>query len=128
RFVDDRLRAYGFNPHNGLRDMVKRALHPAYRDACLEAEEQLQATRLRPTTSSFRTASPGQSTAANATGATTTKGNVQSDSAVPADASSSTSPCRGQAMSDFIEQAILDLAADEKWDAKSGRQARSTVA
>jgi hypothetical protein len=42
RFVDHHLREFGYEPHDGLRRMVERALYPAYRDACLEADVQLQ--------------------------------------------------------------------------------------
>lgn len=43
RFVDHHLRELGYEPHDGLRRMVERTLYPAYRDACLQAEIQLQA-------------------------------------------------------------------------------------
>src|SRR5690606_4799114 len=126
RFIEHRPREHGFEPHNRLRSMVERALYPAYRDACLEAEEQLEAARLRSATSPFRTAAPGRTTAANATTAAAINADGQPEPAVPADVNSSASQCQGQALSDFIDQAIRDLAADEKWDAKSGRRARST--
>jgi hypothetical protein len=44
RFVDHHLRDLGYVPHDGLRRMVERALYPAYRDACLDSEKQLQAS------------------------------------------------------------------------------------
>lgn len=42
RFIDHHLRERGYEPHNGLRRMVERVLYPAYRDACIQAEAQLQ--------------------------------------------------------------------------------------
>ena len=45
RFVDHHLRELGYEPHDGLRRMVERTLYPAYRDACLQAEIQLQSGR-----------------------------------------------------------------------------------
>jgi integrase len=124
RFIDQRLREHGFEPQNGLRSMVERALYPAYRDACLEAEEQLQAARLRPAASPFRKAAPVGATVEETAVAAAKERDKETDPTAP----KGTDPCQDQAMSAFVEQAIRDLAADEKWDAKSGRQARSTVA
>ena len=39
------LRGPGFEPNQILSAMVERALHPAYRDACLEAEVALGPSR-----------------------------------------------------------------------------------
>ena len=129
RFVDHRLREYGFEPHNGLRRMVERVLYPAYRDACLEAEEQLQAARLRPAKSPFRDTASTQDAAVDVSTPVAPKQNPgQPAPSTPVDAEPQASEAQSQAMSDFVEQAIQDLAADEKWDSKSGRQARSTVA
>jgi hypothetical protein len=44
RLVDLHLRELGYEPHDGLRKMVERALYPYYRDACRAAERQLQST------------------------------------------------------------------------------------
>ena len=42
RLIDIRLRECGYQPHDGLRDIVERVIYPAYRDACLAAEQRLQ--------------------------------------------------------------------------------------
>lgn len=42
RFVDAMLQDAGFEPQPALRKLLKRALYPAYRDACLDAERTLQ--------------------------------------------------------------------------------------
>jgi integrase len=42
RFIDHHLRELGYDPYDGIRAMVERVLYPAYRDACLQAEAQLQ--------------------------------------------------------------------------------------
>lgn len=128
RFIDHRLLEHGFEPHNGLRNMVERALYPAYRDACLEAEEQLQSACQPPATSPFRETASAQDAAVGATVLAEAEHHGRPDRADPVDAGPPAPRSQGQAMSDFVEQAVSDLAADEKWDEKSGRQARSTVA
>nr|WP_314472220.1 DUF6538 domain-containing protein [uncultured Sphingomonas sp.] len=107
RFVDHYLREFGYEPHNGLRRMVERALHPAYRDACLEAERRRRGA-IEPASASPY-AEPAQASA----------------TATAVDRSSAD---QGAYFSDFIEAAIAALVANERWDGKSGRQARSTIA
>ncbi len=130
RLIDIRLREYGYQPHNGLRDVVERALYPVYRDACLEAERQLQKMRLPP----YAEPQPAAETAEVPVSAPLEESpsfSGQSPQVAlepPAPPVPTASQAEGQAMSDFIELAIQDLAADEKWDSKSGRQARSTIA
>lgn len=125
--IDCRLREYGYEPQKGLRDIVERVLYPAYRDACVEAERRLQ--RMRPQSQAERLL-PVE--AMDVSGNTLPQA-PQAVSGQPVPIASvqpelSASDSTRQTMSDFIEQALHDLAADEKWDAKSGRQARSTVA
>lgn len=112
RFVDHHLTELGYQPHNGLRQMVERALYPAYRDACLEAERTLQgqgAFAGPPVTASN---DPARGPAHTVT---------------PAPRSEAPEPIP-EYITDFVEQAIDDRVADGEWDIKSGRQARSTVA
>lgn len=110
RFIDRRLLEHGYQPHDGLRDMVERALYPAYRDACRDAEAVLQG--YAPTSKYAAPPAPVVSLAS------------PSEPAVVSAPGAEAGPC----MTDFIEQAIVDLVVDEVWDEKSGRQARSTVA
>ena len=114
RFIDHHLREIGFEPSDARRSVVRRALYPAYRDACLEAERTLQAAMA---------GSSGASAAATSAPA----GIVPTDVA-PDAAPASSSPTDADCMSDFVLQAISDLMNDEAWVAKTGRQARSTVA
>lgn len=109
RFIDHHLREHGYEPHNGLRNMVERALYPAYRDACLEAK------RRRLGVSEPASASPYAPPA----GAPVTS---------PPQSPNDCSVDQGEHLSDFVEQAISDRIADERWDPKSARQARSTIA
>lgn len=104
RFVDHHLRALGYEPHNGLRRMVERALHPAYRDACLDAERRRLGVNGPVSASPYAQPAPAGAPAPG----------------VP-------SADDGEYLSDFIEAAISALVANERWDGKSGRQARSTV-
>lgn len=125
--IDSRLREYGYQPHNGLRDIVERVLYPAYRDACVEAEQRLQGMRPKPQAERLLPIE------AMDVSVSTLPQALRPDPGQPVPITSvqpelPVSDGTGQTMSDFIEQALHDLAADEKWDAKSGRQARSTVA
>ena len=114
RFIDHQLREVGFEPSDARRSVVRRALYPAYRDACLEAERTLQAAML---------GVAGEPTVAASTPTEIVPTGI-APGAAPTPLSAKDSDC----MSDFVEQAISDLMNDEAWVAKSGRQARSTVA
>jgi integrase len=98
------LRALGFEPNRLLSAMVERALYPAYRDACLEAE-----ATLGPTRPAF--VSP--------------PANPQAAAPEPAP---SLEPAPGPTLGELVGLAIADLRADGRWDDKLCRQARSTVA
>lgn len=55
RTLDFHLRERGYWPHNGLRQMVLSEFFPAYRDACLDAEAELQSS-LNGTVGTYRQA------------------------------------------------------------------------
>lgn len=95
------LRALGFEPNRILSAMVERALYPAYRDACLEAEAALEPPR------------PAFA--------------EHPSKPAPAEALAPI-PASGPSLGELIETAIADLKADGRWDDKLCRQARSTVA
>ena len=114
RFIDHHLREIGFEPSDARRSVVRRALYPAYRDACLEAERTLQA------------AMAGLGGASAAT--TSAPVAIVPTDVAPDAAPSPSLPKDADCMSDFVKQAISDLMNDEAWVAKTGRQARSTVA
>ena len=98
------LRGLGFQPNRILSAMVERALYPAYRDACLEAEVAL--------------GSPRPAVAAAPDDLPTT---------APKEVLSSV-PAVGRSLGELIEIAIVDLRAEGRWDDKLCRQATSTVA
>jgi integrase len=98
------LRALGFEPNRILSAIVERALYPAYRDACLEAE-----ATLGPTRPAFF--SPPEN----------------SQAAAP-ESAPSPGPAPGPTLGELVGLAIADLRADGRWDDKLCRQARSTVA
>jgi integrase len=98
------LRGLGFEPNRILSAMVERALYPAYRDACLEAEVAL--------------GSPWSTSAA-----------TPKDPPSPA-LEEAVSPVHapGPSLGELIEAAIADLRSGGRWDDKLCRQAKSTVA
>ncbi|HEX8125169.1 MAG TPA: site-specific integrase [Allosphingosinicella sp.] len=98
------LRALGFEPNRILSAMVERALYPAYRDACLEAEATLGPTR--PAFVSPR----------------------QNPQAAAPESAPSPEPAPGPTLGELVGLGIADLRADGRWDDKLCRQARSTVA
>lgn len=102
--LDRQLYAFGYAPDDRLRWMLELVLYPYYRDAHLDAEIELR-RRL---------------------------GLLEPVSSAPASEDPEPIPevslPSGGPMSDFIDLAISDLAAEETWDAKSCRQARSTIA
>ncbi len=98
------LRALGFEPNRILSAMVERALYPAYRDACLEAE-----ATLGPTRPAF--VSP-----------------PENPQAAAPESAPSPEPASGPTLGELVGLAIADLRADGRWDDKLCRQARSTVA
>lgn len=113
RFIDVHLREAGFEPSDARRRIVRRALNPAYRDACLEAEKLLQsAFGQQPKSGSSAYAAP----------------DVAMDRpSVPSDAAPVGAVDAGPRMSEITQRASNELIADEAWGAKSGRQLRSTV-
>jgi integrase len=94
------LRRLGFEPSRFLDAIVERALYPAYRDACLEAEAALTAAS-QPRVVEPVAAPPSQG-------------------APP--------PAAGPSVSELAALAAKDLRADGRWDDKLCRQAISTVA
>lgn len=62
RTLDYHLREYRYWPHNGLRRMVLGEFYPAYRDACLAAEAELQG-RLNGTVGTYSQADSRQADA-----------------------------------------------------------------
>jgi integrase len=97
------LGSLGFHPSRGLTAMVERALYPAYRDACLEAEIAL---------------APPQATFAACAEVTPT----------PPEPKPDPTPAAGPTLGELLEMAIADLQAEGRWDDKLCRQARSSVA
>ncbi len=100
------LRGLGFEPNRILNGMVERALYPAYRDACLEAEAALV-----PSTSHAAAGQPRVEPVAS-----------QSPEAVPPP------PATGPSLGELAALAAKDLRADGRWDEKLCRQGISTVA
>jgi integrase len=102
------LRALGFEPNRTLNGMVERALYPAYRDACLEAEAALGA------------AQPHFGYGAE-----------KPDDPVPPAARAAEpkpAPATGPTLGELVGLAVKDFRADDRWDDKLCRQATSTVA
>lgn len=93
------LRGLGFEPNRILSAMVERALYPAYRDACLEAEVALGSPR-----PAFETTPEDPS------------GTASKEALSPV-------PAPGPALGELIEIAIVDLRAEGRWDDKLCRQA-----
>jgi len=113
RFIDFHLREAGFEPSDARRRTVRRALNPAYRDACLDAEKSLQ--------SAF-----GQQPKSGAS--PYAAADIATDHAPKrGDAAPTESAAVGPRMSEITQQAINELIADEAWGQKSGRQLLSTV-
>lgn len=98
------LRALGFEPNRILSAMVERALYPAYRDACPQAE-----ATLGPTRPAF--VSP-----------------PENPQAAAPESAPSPEPAPGPTLGELVGLAIADLRADGRWDDKLCRQVRSTVA
>lgn len=100
------LRSLGFEPNRIMSGLVERALYPAYRDACLEAEAAL--------------APPAFFTAARPP--TVEPVAPQSLEAAPPP------PAAGPSLGELAALAAKDMRADGRWDDKLCRQAISTVA
>ncbi|MEA3040889.1 MAG: hypothetical protein QOC65_378, partial [Sphingomonadales bacterium] len=100
------LRAIGFEPNRILNGMVERALYPAYRDACLEAEAALGASRPR---FALGTEQPHQP-------------------APPATPEPVQASATGPMLGELVGLAVEDFRAEGRWDDKLCRQATSTVA
>jgi hypothetical protein len=105
------LSSLGFQPNPGLTAMVERALYPAYRDACLEAELALAPPRRA---FAFHSAAPE----------TPAPGAAHD----PLPAASAPAPAVGPTLGELLGTAINDLQAEGRWDDKLCRQARSSVA
>jgi integrase len=88
--------------------MVERALYPAYRDACLEAELAL---------------APPRATFAAPAAEMTPCPPEPAPEPTPSQA-----PAAGPTLGSLLETAIADLQAEGRWDDKLCRQARSSVA
>lgn len=102
------LRAIGFEPNRILNGLVERALYPAYRDACLEAEAALIAAQSR-----FGS------------------GAVEPHQPIPPavrPAELEPEPVDRPVLGELVGLAVKDFRADSRWDDKLCRQATSTVA
>ena len=99
------LRALGFEPNRILNGMVERALYPAYRDACLEAEVALGASQPR---FGLGAEKPGKAVP-------------------PAVRAAEPAPPAGPTLGQLVGLAVKDFRADGRWDDKLCRQATSTV-
>lgn len=111
-YIDDLLLRQGIDPDDRSRWMTELALYPAFRDAHLDAQLELE-----------RMIGPAPAIVdAPVTVLQAAAAPVPVEVAAPAPAGDR------RAMSDFVEEAISDLVVEDIWDAKSGRQARSTVA
>jgi len=99
------LRRLGFEPNRFLDAIVERALYPAYRDACLEAEAALAPP------ASLRSARQPR---------------MESVAAQPPQAAPP--PAAGPSLGELAALAAKDLRADGRWDDKLCRQAISTIA
>lgn len=100
------LRTLGFEPNRILTGMVERALYPAYRDACLEAEAALGTSRPRLGSGAEKPDEP----------------------VPPAGSASEPAPAAGPTLGELVGLAVKDFRADGRWDDKLCRQATSTVA
>jgi hypothetical protein len=98
------LRRLGFEPNRFLDAIIERALYPAYRDACLEAEAAL----VPPPASE----PPPREETALATAVETPP----------------TVAVVGPSLAELAALAVKDLRADGRWDDKLCRQVKSTVA
>lgn len=107
-FINHHLETFGYETGEFRRKIVRRALYPAYRDACLQAEEVLQASILPPSPAALPLAPPVAAV-------------VVVDNEPPAET------LARPRMSELMQQAVNGLVADEAWGAKSGRQLFSTV-
>jgi integrase len=103
------LRGLGFEPNRALLAMVERALYPAYRDACLEAELVLPPGR-RAIGVPAETTARAPELAPERRPITEPAGSV------------------GPTLGELLETGIADLKAEGRWDDKLCRQARSSVA
>jgi integrase len=109
------LSSLGFQPNRGLTAMVERALYPAYRDACLEAELAL--------------APPGRALAFHSAAPETPAPGAAHDPLAAASAPApAPAPALGPTLGELLGTAINDLQAEGRWDDKLCRQARSSVA
>jgi integrase len=99
------LRGLGFEPNRVLSAMVERALYPAYRDACLEAEAALSPPA--PAHEPFPRAEPV---------------------VAPVIQAPPPAPAVGPTLVELVILAAEDKRADRCWDDKLCRQAKSTVA
>jgi integrase len=102
------LRTIGFEPNRILNGMVERALYPAYRDACLEAEAALGTSRPR-------------------FGLAAEQPHQPAPPATPAP-EPEPAPQSGPTLNELVGLAVKDFRADGRWDDKLCRQATSTVA
>jgi integrase len=100
------LRGLGFEPNRVLSAMVERALYPAYRDACLEAEASLSPPV------PARDAPPAREELVVA----------------PAAQAAAPAPAVGPTLVELAVLAAKDKHADGCWDDKLCRQVKSTVA
>ena len=105
--LDQELRRRGYEPNDRLRWMLELAVYPHFRDAHIEAEIALQEA-IAPIEDVQYPAETGAPSVGLDTAATGVKS--------------------GPLLCDFVEQAITDLVAEETWDIKSARQARSSAA
>lgn len=108
--MDFHLRALGFRPNRVLSAMVERALYPAYRDACLEAEQAL--------------APPRAVFGASAADVRPVAPEVASERAPATKPTLATGPALGE----LLETAVADMKGEGRWDDKLCRQVRSSVA
>jgi len=98
------LRSLGFEPNRILNGMLERALYPAYRDACLQAESALSPPARAPEPA------------------------PRAEPVAPAAPAPTPTPAVGPTLVELAELAAKDLHADGRWDDKLCRQAKSTVA
>jgi integrase len=102
------LCALGFEPNRILNGVVERALYPAYRDACLEAQAALSASQPH-----------------FGLGAEDSRQPPPPTTLAP---EPEAAPASGPTLGELVGLAVNDFRADGRWDVKLCRQATSTVA
>jgi integrase len=121
RCIESHLSEIGFKPSTALCGVVRRALYPYYREACLEAEQDLQRTL------KSRAAFAGLQVSTSVDEVTETA-DVAPPPVTPSSAPSTTLPqSDARPLSELVQQAIYDRVTDGVWRDKTAKQMTATV-